>query len=36
MKLIKGKIEGETNIKEDTQLHGMIVGSTIVSNNALL
>lgn len=35
MKLIRDIIEGATNIKEDTQLHGMIVGSTTVSNNAL-
>jgi len=36
MKIIKGKIEGVTFLKEDTILHGMIVGSTTISENILL
>ena len=36
MKVIRDKIEGDTAINEDTQLHGMIVGLTTVSRNSLL
>ena len=36
MKIIRNKIEGNTPINEDTQLHGMIVGSTTVSRNSIL
>jgi hypothetical protein len=36
MKIITEKIEGETNLNEDTKLTGMIVGSTTVSENTLL
>lgn len=36
MKVIRSKVEGNTILSEDTQLHGMIVGSTTVSENILL
>ncbi len=36
MRVIRDKIEGETVLSEDTQLHGMITGSTIVSKNTVL
>lgn len=36
MKVIRDKIEGDIVIKEDTNLYGMIVGLTIVSENTLL
>ena len=36
MKVIRDKIEGDIVIKEDTQVHGMIVGVTTVSENTLL
>ena len=36
MKVIRNKIEGNTTINEDTQLHGTIVGSTTVSRNSVL
>lgn len=36
MKVIWGKVEGDTILNEDTNLHGMIVGSTTVSENTLL
>ncbi len=35
MKVIRNKVEGNTTINEDTQLHGMIVGSTTVSRNCV-
>lgn len=36
MKVILGKIEGDAIINEDTQLFGMIVGSTTISEKASL
>ena len=36
MKVIRNKIEGNTTISEDTQLHGMIVGSTTVLQKNVL
>lgn len=36
MKVMKQRIEGDTILNEDTQLHGMIVGSTTVSENTVL
>ena len=36
MKVIRDKIEGDIVIKEDTQVNGVIVGVTTVSENTLL
>ena len=36
MRVIENKIEGETIIAEDTELRGMIVGSTVVENGITL
>lgn len=36
MNVIRDKIEGNTILNEDTQLHGMIVGLTTVSENTVL
>lgn len=36
MRILRNKIEGDTVLREDTQLYGMIVGSTTVSKGILL
>ena len=36
MNIIRNKIKGDTILNEDTQLHGMIVGLTTVSENVIL
>lgn len=36
MKLIRGKLEGDTVLTEDTELHGMIVGTTTVDGGSTL
>jgi len=36
MKVIRDKVEADTVLSEDTQLFGMIVGKTTVSENTLL
>ena len=36
MKSIRGKIQGDTELTEDVELYGMIVGSTTVSANTVL
>lgn len=36
MRIINDKIEGDTSIKEDTQLNGMIVGKTTVAEGIQL
>lgn len=36
MEVVRYKIEGDTVIQEDTRLQGMIVGSTLVSEDVLL
>lgn len=36
MRVINDKIENDTNIEEDTQLNGMIVGETIVAEGIQL
>ena len=36
MKVIRDKVEGNIVLSEDTQLHGMIVGSVMVSKDSVL
>jgi len=36
MKIIENKIIGDVTLNQDTELYGMIVGSTIIEENILL